>query len=75
MAFLTIRSRRVGRARACPRVLLLMYPSRTRGLLPVLKTCNETVERGQIDSITFSNGCHAASYAGFARSLVGGGRV
>jgi hypothetical protein len=28
--------RRVGRARPCPRVLGLMYPSRTRGLLSVL---------------------------------------
>lgn len=31
-------SRCVSRARACPRVLALMYPSRTRGPLSVLKT-------------------------------------
>ena len=37
-------SRRVDRARACPRVLNLMYPSRTRGSLSVSKTSN--IERG-----------------------------
>ena len=31
---------RVSRARACPRVLGPMYPSRTRGSLPVCKTSN-----------------------------------
>ena len=30
----------VGRARACPPALRLMYPSRTRGALPVLTTEN-----------------------------------
>jgi hypothetical protein len=33
-------SRGVERARACPLVLSLMYPSRTRAVLPVLKTHN-----------------------------------
>jgi hypothetical protein len=33
-------SRRVWRARACPRVTRLMYPSRTRGSLSVCKTSN-----------------------------------
>ena len=33
-------SSRVGRARACPRVPDLMYPSRTRGVLSVYKTDN-----------------------------------
>ena len=37
-------SRRVDHARVCPRVLKLMYPSRTRGSLSVSKTSN--IERG-----------------------------
>ena len=38
-------SRRVDRVRACPRVLSLMYPSRTRVALSVLKTYNTVTGR------------------------------
>jgi hypothetical protein len=37
-------SQRAGRARGWPRVPSLMYPSRTRGPLPVLKTHNRKMD-------------------------------
>jgi hypothetical protein len=50
MAFLTMiafvlqigASRRVARAHSCPDLLSLVYPSRTRGVLSVLKMSNAT---------------------------------
>jgi hypothetical protein len=52
MAFLTITfflqigaSWRVGRVRACPRVAMLMYPSRTRGPLSVLQNTRRNQSR------------------------------